>query len=260
MKNVLFTGVSGVGKTTLIKKAVRRLGDRAGGFFIEEQKGPAVTTSKLVTLDGREAVLAGHGVAGGAPAGRGQMDVAAFEALGIPAMEAATGAGRVVVVDEIALALLASEKFTAAVQAALDGAGTVLGTIASEAHPLLDAIRARHDTLVIEVTRENRDHLLDRIWAGLHLPTESLADVERRIDRQRERALRYSAGARLTLAGLTGEVRGDHGTYQVSWQGGQWHCSCSFFLKYATCAHTMAAENTLATWLAVDPEGRSPHA
>lgn len=249
LKNVLFTGAPGVGKTTLIKMAVRRLGDRAGGFFVEELRGPAGINLNLVTLDGREATLAGRDLPGAAQVGLWQVDLAVLESLGVSAVEAAIQAGRVVVLDEIAPLELASEKFAAAVQAALDGPAPVLGSMAPQAHPVLDAIRARHDTLVIEVTRDNRDRLLDRVWSGLRLPTESLADVERRIARQRDRAARYAADARLRLAGISGEVRGDHGTYQVSWQGGQWHCSCSFFLKYGTCAHTMAAEKTLSAWL-----------
>lgn len=169
-------------------------------------------------------------------------------------MQSALEAGRVVIVDEIGPLQLTSQRFAEAVQAALDGPSPVLGVLSPQEHPFLDAIRARRDTLVVPVTPGNRDQLLDRVWTGLRLPTESLADTQRRIDKQRERARRYAAAQRLTLMQAAGVVRGDHGTYQVSWQGGQWHCSCSFFLKYGTCAHTMAAEESLSPLLPAKQE------
>lgn len=245
LKNVLFSGQSGTGKTTLIKKAVRRLSDRAGGFFIEST-GHGL---RLVTLDGREAPLASRDGEGPVKVGGWNVDADVLAELGAPAVEAAIGSGRVVVLDELGPLVLASEAMAVAVQKALDSESTVLGSMTDQAHPFLDAVRARRDTLVLPVTAANRDQLLDRVWSGLRLPTESLADAQRALQRARDRAKKYAADDRLALTGFTAEVRGDHGRYQVAWQGGQWHCSCSFFLKYGTCSHSMTAAENLTAWI-----------
>lgn len=253
LKNVFFTGPAGAGKTTLVKKAVRRLGDRAGGFYLDEAPKGQIPHLRLVTLDGREGLLASRDLPSPVQVGPWHVDVDVLERLGLTAVKAAAEARRVVIVDELSPVLLTSAGLSQAVEEALSGPEPVLGTLSPQAHPVLDAIRARQDTLVLEVTTANRDQLLERVWAGLKLPQESLADVQRRVDRQRERAARYAEQNRLTLSGLSGQVRGDHGTYEVSWQGGQWHCSCSFFLKYATCAHAMAAEKSVQAWLPAQP-------
>ncbi|MHB9145276.1 MAG: nucleoside-triphosphatase [Symbiobacteriia bacterium] len=242
---MLFSGQPGAGKTTLIKKAVRRLSDRAGGFFVEESG----RTLRLITLDGREAMLASRDLESPVRVGGWSVDAAVLAELGAPVVEAAIAAGRVVVLDEIEPLVLASEAMTAAIQKALDSESTVLGSIAEQAHPFLDGVRSRRDTLILSVTPTNRDRLLDRVWSGLRLPTESLADAQRAVQRQRERAKRYAADRRLALTGVTAEIRGDHGRYQVAWQNGQWHCSCSFFLKYGACAHSMTVAENLAPWL-----------
>ncbi|MGE5591661.1 MAG: nucleoside-triphosphatase [Bacillota bacterium] len=254
---MFFTGPAGVGKTTLVKKAVRRLGDRAGGFYLDEAPKGEAPHLRLVTLDGREGLLASRDLPSPVQVGPWHVDVDVLERLGVAAVRSAAEARRVVIVDEISPVSLAAGGLAQAVEEALSGAEPVLGTISPQAHPVLDAIRARQDTLVLDVTAANRDQLLERVWAGLKLPQESLADVQRRVDKQRERAARYAEQNRLSLSGISGQVRGDHGTYEVSWQGGQWHCSCSFFLKYATCAHTMAAEKSLQTWLPVTPRRSS---
>jgi len=253
LKNVFFTGPAGVGKTTLVKKAVRRLGDRAGGFYLDEARKGESPHLRLVTLDGREGLLASRDLPSPVQVGPWHVDVDVLERLGVASVRSAAEARRVVIVDEVSPVSLAAGGLAKAVEEALSGTEPVLGTLSPQAHPVLDAIRARQDTLVLDVTTANRDQLLERVWAGLKLPQESLADVQRRVDRQRERAVRYAEQNRLTLSGLTGQVRGDHGTYDVSWLGGQWHCSCSFFLKYATCAHTMAAETSVQGWLPAQP-------
>ena len=58
-QKVLLTGRPGCGKTTLLKRVVKNLSRRAGGFYTEEILNRGVRAGfKIVTLDGDEVVFA----------------------------------------------------------------------------------------------------------------------------------------------------------------------------------------------------------
>ena len=64
---------------------------------------------------------------------------------------------------------------------------------------------------------------------------------------------------RVSIASLAGSFRGNHKDYQVSYQGGIWHCSCSYFSTRSLCSHTMALQRILEGMLSneVKPLDRS---
>jgi len=39
--------------------------------------------------------------------------------------------------------------------------------------------------------------------------------------------------------------KGNHNTYTVTYDEGQWSCGCNFFAKRGVCSHTMALERIL---------------
>jgi hypothetical protein len=49
--------------------------------------------------------------------------------------------------------------------------------------------------------------------------------------------------------------RGDHNSYTVSYDNGQWSCGCRFFAKRGVCSHTMTLERVLGVML-ISEEGR----
>lgn len=51
--------------------------------------------------------------------------------------------------------------------------------------------------------------------------------------------------ARFQFQQFTVVLRGDNDTHTVSFQSGQWSCSCRGFRDDDICAHTMAAERLL---------------
>ncbi len=247
VKNVLLAGPKGIGKTTIIKKSIRRLGDRAGGFFCEDvMEGKRLQGVKVHTLTGSEAVLASPGLIAGLAEGNCRIgefgvDLAVLGGLLVPAVEEALGSKKVVIIDEISPFMTAAPAMVAAIEAALSSENPVLGTITEDEGAVLEAIKNRTDTLVLTVTRANRETLLDRIFTGLVLPTESFAETERNIAKKREKAERYAKENRLSVMSLSGRFKSDHHHYDVTFEGGQWHCGCSFFLKYGACSHSMAA-------------------
>lgn len=246
LKNVLLTGQSGIGKTTLIHQAVRRLGDRASGFYTEEvREGNRRIGFDLVTLTGQREPLARIGRPDAHQVGDYGVDLDVLERLGVPALHRALQRGRVAIIDEIGPLEVACEPLREAILACLDGEPPVLGCLARTDDPFLTELAERKDTLVVEVTRENRDTLLDRIFSGLELPRESIAETQRNIERKRRKAERYASEDRLTLHSFTAEFRSDHSRHTVALDDGRWHCSCSWHLKYGTCSHIMATRMML---------------
>ncbi len=91
--------------------------------------------------------------------GRYGVDAAAFERVALPAVRRALGSGGVVVLDELGMMELASERFVALLDDVFAAPVAVLATVHQRAHPVTDAIKARSDVELVTVTRENRDGL-----------------------------------------------------------------------------------------------------
>jgi hypothetical protein len=51
--------------------------------------------------------------------------------------------------------------------------------------------------------------------------------------------------------------RGDHNSYTVSYDRGQWSCGCHFFAKRGVCSHTMTLERVLGVMLIPEEERQS---
>src|SRR5512135_918145 len=127
---LLVTGAPGVGKTTLIRAVLAALRKRAGGFVTEElrEEGKRVGF-RVCSLDGSTAILAHVRATRGPRVGRYQVDVPAFEAVGVSALEAATRDADLIVVDEIGKMELHSRRFMDALETALRSWKPILGTV-----------------------------------------------------------------------------------------------------------------------------------
>ena len=170
-RTLLLTGRPGVGKTTVVKRAAQALDVEAGGFFTEEirDEGGRRAGFRLVTLDGREAVMAHVDLRGESRprVSRYGVDVEAIDRVGVKALREASASGGLIIVDEIGKMELYSEAFKEAVLGAVESEARVLGTVMRGSHPWVDGLRARAEVTVWEVTRENRDALVDEVVAWL---------------------------------------------------------------------------------------------
>jgi nucleoside-triphosphatase len=160
-KKVLLTGRPGCGKTTLIKGIVNNLPRRAGGFYTEEIRDRGTRAGfKIVTLDGKEAVLAHIDFKTPDRVGKYGLDLPALERIGVGAVRQAVRTRRLVVIDEIGPMEIRSPIFREIVNEALDSEFPVLATIFARPLPFTDAIKSRPEVALIEVRPDNRERLV----------------------------------------------------------------------------------------------------
>jgi nucleoside-triphosphatase len=170
-RTLLLTGRPGVGKTTIIKAVVQALGEQADGFYTEEIRERGRRQGfRLVGLRGERGILAHVKFKGrGRPrVGRYGVDVSTVDQIGATAIERAVSQGRTVIIDEIGKMELFSDAFKNAVLTALDGQSPVIATVMARPHPWVDALKARPDVTLWEVTLENRDEMAARFLDRLN--------------------------------------------------------------------------------------------
>ena len=165
-RTLLLTGRPGIGKTTVIKSAAEPLGERAGGFYTEEIRGPGGRKGfRLVTLDGQETVMAHVNLRGqGRPrVGRYGVDVGAIEHVGVTALRRAMQKGQIVVVDEIGKMELFCGPFKETVLQAVGGPHILVATAMAKPNLWVDSLKAMPNVTLWKVTAENRDGLTEQI-------------------------------------------------------------------------------------------------
>ena len=172
-KNIFLTGRPGVGKTTVVKRLADSLGPMtlAGFYTAEIRAGGQRQGFQAVTFSGQETVLAHANIKSGQRVGRYGVDVAAFEKIVLPEM------GRradLMLIDEIGKMECFSCGFISAIRRLLDGPTSVLATVAAAGGGFIAEAKARPDVEILQVTRENRDELPNRVagiftaWGGSH--------------------------------------------------------------------------------------------
>ena len=55
---------------------------------------------------------------------------------------------------------------------------------------------------------------------------------------------------RVSITSFQATFHGNHNTYQVSFDSGEWRCQCLFFSSRGICGHTMALQRMLDQMLA----------
>ncbi len=159
-----------MGKTTVIRSIIARLGSRASGFYTEEIREEGRRTGfRLVALDGPTGILASVNHSGPHRVGKYGVHLEDLERVGVAALWRALEQPHVavVVIDEIGRMELFSSEFRDAVRAALAGPKWVLATVMVGRHPWVDAVKAHPGATLVEVTLANRQTMPDRIFHWL---------------------------------------------------------------------------------------------
>jgi nucleoside-triphosphatase len=165
---ILITGRPGSGKTTLIKRVLEKLPRSTGGFYTEEIREDVTRVGfKIVTLDGKEAVLAHVDFTGPERISKYGLDLRALEEVGLKAINAALKARRLVVIDEIGPMEIRSAAFRDAVIEVLESDVPLLATIFARPLPFIDKLKRRRDVTVIEQRPDNRAKLVSELLTKL---------------------------------------------------------------------------------------------
>ena len=163
-QKVLLTGRPGCGKTTLVKRVVKNLPRRFGGFYTEEIRDHGTRVGfKVVALEGGEAVFAHVDFATPERLGKYRLDLSALETVGVKAVRDAVRARQLVVIDEIGPMEIRSAMFRDAVNEVFESEVPLLATIFARSLPFIDAIKSRPDVTLVEVSPENREKLASQL-------------------------------------------------------------------------------------------------
>ncbi len=162
---LLLTGNPGVGKTTVLTKAVDALKEKGicvGGILSREARAgrKRVGFEILDLYSGRRGWLAHVNQNAGPQVGRYHVNLDDLELIGAKAIADAVETCDVIAVDEIGPMELFSKKFKEAVRKALEGHKPVLAIVHWKAHDkLINEAKELEDSALFTVTHENRDTL-----------------------------------------------------------------------------------------------------
>jgi len=135
----------------------------ATGFYtVEMRTGGRRLGFRIVTLDGREAILAHVETRSKHRVSRYGVDVAAFERVALPSMIPDLPTP-LLVIDEIGKMECYSQAFREAIVRALDADTPVLATIALRGDRFIEGLKAREDVDLVEITPANRDDLVKEL-------------------------------------------------------------------------------------------------
>ncbi|GAW91698.1 NTPase [Calderihabitans maritimus] len=165
-KNFLLTGAPGVGKTTIVIKLARLLGDKAAGFYTAEIRANNRRRGfEIVSLaSGEKSVLAHIDFQGRYRVGKYGVKPENLSGV-IDEINNCIVENRFkcLIIDEIGKMELYNAEFREAVLLAIESPLPVVATIMARPHPFCDALKKRADVRLIEVTKDNRDELPEKI-------------------------------------------------------------------------------------------------
>jgi nucleoside-triphosphatase len=166
---LLLTGPPGVGKTTLVKRIVVKVKGvmRCSGFITQEvrsDEGDRIGFD-IVTLYGRVTPLARKGRGEGPRVGDYHVDLYSVDKVAV--LSLTDPEAQLLVVDEIGLMELKSLQFQEVVMRLLDDPRPMLGTIRYQRNRFCDLVKSHPDVEVIEVSRGNRDALVEMLAVRL---------------------------------------------------------------------------------------------
>jgi len=164
IKNLLITGLPGVGKTTLIKKlseALKHL--HPVGFYTEEIRERGERKGfELVSLDGKKSLLSHKDIKSPYRVGQYKVDIKGFEEF-LDSVSFFNPLTRLIIIDEIGKMECLSDQFKGLLKEILDSGKWVIATIALKGGGLIAEVKERKDVQLFEITKKNRDFLLKEI-------------------------------------------------------------------------------------------------
>jgi len=166
LKHIFFvTGSPGIGKTTILLKtaeALEKKGYKIGGMLSQEAREKEARVGfEIIDIETkRRGWLAHMRQSNGPQIGKYRVNLADLESIGALAIRNAVVNAQIIIIDEIGPMELHSSAFKEAVTEALSSGKPVIGVIHERAQDsLINSMRKRDDTQIIQVTRGNRERI-----------------------------------------------------------------------------------------------------
>jgi nucleoside-triphosphatase len=159
-RNLLITGLPGVGKTTLVKKLSEELKHlHPVGFYTEEIREEGVRKGfELISLNGKRGLLSHKEIKSPFRVGSYRVDIKSFETL-IDSIPFFDPSNPLIIIDEIGKMECLSDRFKNFLKKIFDSGKLVIATIAFKGSGLIAEIKERQDIKLFEMTKDNRDSL-----------------------------------------------------------------------------------------------------
>ena len=163
-KNILVTGLPGIGKTTLIKRLSEALSSFSPiGFYTTEIRDKGVRKGfELISLDGKRKLLSHRELKSPYRIGSYRVDVKGFEEF-LASISWSDLSAHLVIIDEIGKMECLSEKFKKLLIEILDSDKWLIATIALKGGGLIEEVKDRQDVKLFTMTKSSRDTLLNEI-------------------------------------------------------------------------------------------------
>jgi len=170
-KNLLITGLPGVGKTTLIRELARELRDHnpVGFFTAEIREGGVRKGFELISLDKRRRVLAHVDIRSRHCVGRYKVDMEGFEDF-LTLIPFEDPRRKLVIIDEIGKMECFSAHFRKVLVELLDSERWVIATVALKGGGIIEEIKRRQDIRLFEINLGNRESLVAEIVKDVRVP------------------------------------------------------------------------------------------
>ena len=166
-KNLLITGIPGVGKTTLLVWTARALSDyRPAGFITREIREEGTRKGfLLVSCSGQQRILSHVAINSTVRMGKYGIDLAGFEQFLMELALQETKSG-LVMIDEIGKMECFSPLFRDTVLFSLAADRPFIATIGRKGTPFMEMIKRRSDVKLVEVTVQNRECIREDLFAA----------------------------------------------------------------------------------------------
>jgi len=183
-KNILITGLPGIGKTTIFMKLIKELertddagsgtassgiaGPGMAGFYTREIRQDGKRNGfELLSLDGRKLVLAHIDIRSPHRVGRYRVDLKGFEST-LFSLDLLNTPQSIVLIDEIGKMECFSAEFTNLVENLFDSVKTVVATVAAQGSGFIQEVKKREDCDIVVVRRGNRNELPATLAEKIH--------------------------------------------------------------------------------------------
>ena len=227
------------GKSTAIKKIINMLGAKnCCGFYAKEmiEDGQRVGF-KIVTLSGKEGILADVSYDGEYRIGKYGVNLEEFEKVALTELESIINADndKYVIIDEIGPMQLFSDKYKELLLKIASTDKKIIGTAFYESYDWLDDFKKLDNVELIEIDEMNRNDIPMEV-------VEKISKDDSLFQTKIQKAKKYILNKdRFVDDGSKIIISSDHGTRVVTkLHDDGYSCSCDYFKTKGTCSHIMA--------------------